>query len=336
MKKIVSFCLVIVFLLLPAGCGEQNKQVKIGVSFGVGPAARWPLELQYMEEKAKKLGVEIETRLNKGDTEKTQEQDCIELIDSGIDVLIYTPRNIYDTKGVIDYAREKGVKVISYARLVWEEKIDLFVGYDTNLIGKEMGKYATEKVYQGDYIILKGDKNDFNTQAVYDGMMTYVNQNKDSINIILDDYVSGWDAAIAKEMVKKAVQQNQNDVDAILAPNDKLAGAARQALVELGIQKEVLITGMDAELEALQRIACGTQSSTIYMDLKSLAYEVVGSAVTLIKDEKIEANTELNNGAKKDVKAYLINGEIVTKENLADKLKKMTISNPEDVYKYCE
>lgn len=251
MKKIISFCLVIVFLVLPAGCGEQNKQVKIGVSFGVGPAARWPLELQYMEEKAKELGAKIETRLNKGDTKTTQEQDCIELIDSGIDVLIYTPRNIYDTKEVIDYAHKKGVKVISYARLVWEEKIDLFVGYDTNLIGKELGKYATEKVYQGNYLILKGDQNDFNTKTVYDGMMTYVNQNKDSINIIMDDYVSGWDAAVAKEMVKKAVQQNQNDVDAILAPNDKLAGGARQALDELGIQKEVLITGMDAELEAL-------------------------------------------------------------------------------------
>lgn len=72
------------------------------------------------------------------------------------------------------------------------------------------------------------------------------------------------------------------------------------------------------------------------MDLKSLAYEAVDNAVTLIKDGKVEANTELSNGAKQDVKAYLINGEIVTKENLSDKLKKMTISNPEDVYKYCK
>ncbi len=336
MKKIISLCLVIAFVVLPTGCSEQKKDVKIGVSFGVGPAARWPLELEFMEKKAKALGATIETRLNKGDQDKTQEEDCKELIDSGIDVLIYTPRNIYETKEVLDYAKKKGVKVISYARLVWEQPVDLFVGYDTNLIGKEMGKYATEKVYKGDYIILKGDKNDYNSLSVYDGMMQYVEPIKEDLNIILDEFVEGWSAETAKDMIKQAIIANNNEIDAILAPNDNLAGAAREALDELNITKEVVITGMDAEIHALQRIACSTQTITMYMDLKSLADVAVESAYKLASEGSAEANTELNNGMKEDVKAYLINGELVTKENLSEKIKKMNTIKQDEVYQNCQ
>ena len=337
MKKIVKVVVVALFLMLPVGCSEPAKQeVKIGVSMGVGPAARWPIEMQYMEDKAKELGVDIETRLNKGDSDKTQEQDCKEMIDSGINVLIYTPRNIYETDEVLDYAKEKGVKVISYARLVWENPVDLFVGYDTNLIGQEMGKYTTEKVYSGNYIILKGDKNDFNSDAVYKGMMKYIDPIKSDINIILDEYVNGWDATVAKDMVKEALLANNNEISAILAPNDKLAGAAREALEELNIDKEVVITGMDAEVEGLQRVACNTQTLTIYMDLKSLADVAVENAVKLVQEGKSEANSETENGGKKEVKSYLINGEIVTRENLDSKVEKIKMISLEDVHKYCK
>ena len=188
MKKLIRSLLLLVMVFSLVGCNlsTTNKTVKIGVSFGVGAASRWQSEKVYMEEKAKELGAEIEVRLNTTDTPKTQQEDCFELIDSGIDVLIITPRDVRKVKEIVDYAKEKNVKVISYARVVIGEQIDLYVGYDSNKMGQSMGQYITEKVYKGNYIILKGDENDFNTSLLYTGAMKYIDPIKNDINILLD------------------------------------------------------------------------------------------------------------------------------------------------------
>ena len=107
LKKVLYFLCAAGLSLSLAGCNQSNKEVKIGVSFGVGQATRWVQEKGYMEERAKELGVPIEVRLNTTDEPKTQTEDCIEMIDSGIDVLILTPRDVNNVKEILEYAKEK-------------------------------------------------------------------------------------------------------------------------------------------------------------------------------------------------------------------------------------
>ena len=108
LKKILLYLGVIIFLMSIIGCKDVNKSKgKIGVSFGVGEAIRWKQEKEYMQKRADELGIEIEIKLNTKNEPKTQEEDCFELIDSGIDVLIITPRNINDMNRIIKYAEKK-------------------------------------------------------------------------------------------------------------------------------------------------------------------------------------------------------------------------------------
>ena len=78
----------------------------------------------------------------------------------------------------------------------------------------------------------------------------------------------------------------------------------------------MVITGMDAELSAVKRLVAGTQDMTVYMDLKNLAETTVDQAYAMAKNEKITANTEIDIDDQKKIKAYLITGEMVTKENI--------------------
>lgn len=317
MKRIISLiCIAVLFSVSLSGCKSEKQNVKIGVSFGVGSATRWQHEKEYMEQQAKKLGVDIEIRLNQTDKPKTQNQDCFEMIDSGIDVLILTPRDVNKVKEILDYAKEKNVPVINYARVVLGEKVDLFVGYDSSRIGQRLGQYLSEIVYVGDYIILQGDPGDNNATLLYQGAMRYISPIKDNINILLDAPVKNWSPDEAKKMVIDAISSNNNNVDAILAPNDKIAGACADALKELGISKHVVITGMDAEIDAAKRIVAGTQDVTIYMDLKELACTAVNEAVHMAKNETINVNSEFDNQSGSTIKANLITGQLVTKENL--------------------
>ncbi|MEA5003200.1 MAG: substrate-binding domain-containing protein [Christensenella sp.] len=328
-------CCLLVFLLAfgaMAGCSKSKDDVKIGVSFGVGPAARWPLEQGYMEERAKELGVQIETRLNTDENVKSQFDDCKELIDSGIDVLVLIPRDINNVADILAYAKEKKVKVVDYARAILGQKVDLFVGYDSTKIGQSIGQYLAEMVYEGDYIILQGDPNDNNATLLYEGAMRGLDSVKDNINIILDGVVEGWSADVAKEMVKEAVSKNGNKVDAILAPNDKLAGACAEALSELGVTDHVVITGMDAELDAIKRIVAGTQDMTMYMDLEELSRTAIDQAYNMAMGEDMQTNEDFNNGTEGGIPASLINGQIVTKENIDKILIDSGYFTKEEVY----
>lgn len=323
MKRVLC-CLLTGILMLGlafgfAGCAKKTEDVKIGVSFGVGPAARWPQEKVYMEERAKELGISLEARLNTTD-EPTQIEDCKQLIDSGIDVLILIPRDASNVGDIINYAKSKNVKVISYARVILDEKYDLFVGYDSGRVGQAMGQFLAELVVDGDYILLQGDPADNNAKLLYEGAMRFIEPIEGDINILLDAAVPGWSPDEAKQMVLDAVKANGNKIDAILAPNDKIAGACVEALKELGIDPgTVAITGMDAELDAVKRILAGEQSMTVYMDLKELAITAVDQAYNMAMGKDIEVNASFDNGSDGGVDSSLITGQLVTKENI-DKL----------------
>ena len=152
------------------------------------------------------------------------------------------------------------------------------------------------------------------------------------VNVILNDYVPGWSAETAKEMVKKAVIANDMKLDAVLCPNDGLAGGAAAAVQELGLKNHVIIVGMDAELAAVKRLVAGTQDATVYMDLKNMASAAVDQAYALAKGEKVTANSEITNDKGEKIQAYLITGEMVTKENIDKVLIESGYYTKEQIY----
>lgn len=254
------------------------------------------------------------------------------MIDSGIDALILIPRDVNKVGEILEYAKKKKVPVISYARVVLGREVDLFVGYDSGRIGQDLGRYLAETVYEGDYLLLRGDAGDNNAALLYDGAMRYLNELGDSIRILDDVAVPGWSPDAAKEIVLDVVGKNGNRVDATLAPNDAIAGACIEALAELGVTTPVAITGMDAQLDAAQRIVAGTQDVTVYMDLQELATTAVDQAVKMAKGEKPDVNAAFDNQSEGGIDASLITGKLVTRENLDSVLIDSGYFTREEVY----
>ena len=135
-----------------------------------------------------------------------------------------------------------------------------------------------------------------------------------------------------RKITKEAVAANGNRIDAIFASNDRLAGAAAEALEELHVTNHAVITGMDAELAAIKRILAGTQDATIYMDLRELAYAAVDEAYNLATKKKVNVNSELGNDGSNKINAFLINGKVVTRENINKVLIEPGHFTKEDIY----
>jgi len=93
------------------------------------------------------------------------------------------------------------------------------------------------------------------------------------------------------------------------------------------------VTGQDAGLEALQNVAEGKQSMTVYKPIIPLASQAVDAAIKLAKKESITTTPFMNDAIKKEVAAILLEVTVVDKNNLMDTVIKDGYSKFEDVYK---
>jgi len=110
-----------------------------------------------------------------------------------------------------------------------------------------------------------------------------------------------------------------------------MAGGVVSALEKKGLAGKILVTGQDAQIDALQRIAEGKQTMTIYKPIIPLATGAVEAAIKLAKKEPL-TTTPFKNGDK-TVPSILLEVQVVDRSNLMDTVIKDGYAKYEDVYK---
>jgi D-xylose transport system substrate-binding protein len=73
-------------------------------------------------------------------------------------------------------------------------------------------------------------------------------------------------AGVAQRNMEQILTANNNRVDAVVASNDGTAGGAIAALTAQGLQGRVPVSGQDGDQAALNRIALGTQTVSVWKD----------------------------------------------------------------------
>ncbi len=105
------------------------------------------------------------------------------------------------------------------------------------------------------------------------------------------------------------------------------------ALEKKNLTGKVLVTGQDAQKDALQRIAEGKQTMTVYKPIIPLAIAAVDAAIKLAKKEPMsEAQPFMNDNLKKEIPAILLEVQIVDKNNLMTTVIKDNYVSYDDIY----
>ena len=91
-----------------------------------------------------------------------------------------------------------------------------------------------------------------------------------------------------------------------MASNDGTAGGVIAALGQQKLAGKVLVSGMDADLAACQRIAEGTQSMTVYKPIKLIAARAAELAVSMAKGQALAGDIRKVNNGKKAVDSILL------------------------------
>ena len=96
-----------------------------------------------------------------------------------------------------------------------------------------------------------------------------------------ESYTDDWDPAIAQTNMEQFLTENNNEVDAVVASNDGMAGGVVAALEAQGLAGQVAVSGQDGDLAALNRVALGTQTVSVWKDSRELGTAAGEAAIAL-------------------------------------------------------
>ncbi len=317
----------------PAAAKKDDGKIVIGFSMDTLKEERWQKDRDFFEAKVKELGAEVLTQAANSDDAKQLSQ-AENLISQGVDILVVAPHNAEATAAIVQKAHDAGIKVIAYDRLIKNSDVDLYISFDNEKVGEMQAKEIVKLAPKGNYVYIGGADTDNNAILFRKGAMNILKplEEKGDIKIVFDQYSKDWKPEEALKNMENALTANNNNVQAVVAANDGTAGGVIQALDAQGLVGKVPVSGQDAELAALQRIAEGKQTMTVYKPIKLLATTAAEVAVKMAKGESVEASKKVNNG-KIDVPSILLDSVAVTKDNIADTVIADGFQKLEDVYK---
>lgn len=299
----------------------------IGLSLDTLKEERWQHDRDFFVARAKALGAEVLVQSANSDDTR-QIADIQSLISNKVDVIVIVPHNGAAMAKGVALAREAGIPVLAYDRLIPGEGLDLYVTFDNRQVGRQQAQFvidslSAEAPASGNakplrLIRIYGAKTDNNAVLFKQGQDDILDSLIASGRVVVvhEDWAADWKPENAKRIANAALTKLGADgFDAILASNDGTAGGAIQALLEEGLAGKKLVTGQDAERAACQRIVAGTQTMTIYKPLQALAHLGAEAAVKFARREVVVANAAVNNGTF-DVPSILLPTTVVTRANL--------------------
>jgi D-xylose transport system substrate-binding protein len=219
---------------------------------------------------------------------ETQASNLENLISQGANVLVVLAQDGEAIKPAVASAIEEGVPVIAYDRLIEDENA-LYITFDNVEVGRLEAEVVFDLVPSGKYIIIKGNAADANSDFLRDGYEEVIGEAvaAGDIEIIGETYTDNWDPALAQSQTEQFLTAADNDVDAVLSENDGMAGGVIAALDAQGLAGEVPVSGQDGDQAALNRIALGTQTVSVWKDARELGTTAGEAAVALCADTDV-------------------------------------------------
>jgi D-xylose transport system substrate-binding protein len=292
----------------------------VGVSWSNFQEERYKIDEAAMKAAIAEAG---DTYISADAQSSTQKQltDIESLIAQRANVLIVLAQDSSGIAPAVQKAVDEGIPVIGYDRLI-ENPDAFYITFDNKEVGRMQARGVMAVKPEGNYAFIKGSSADPNADFLFSGQMEVL---KDAIasgkiKNVGEAYTDGWLPANAQKNMEQILTKTNNKVDAVVASNDGTAGGAIAALAGQGLAGAVPVSGQDGDHAALNRIARGTQTVSVWKDSRALGKKAIEVAVLLADGKKMSEVPGVVNfigGAKKiPMNALLLTPVPVTKDNL--------------------
>jgi D-xylose transport system substrate-binding protein len=272
-----------------ASGGSAAAGCKVGVSWNNYQQPRWAKADEPAMKKAIEAGGGTYIRTDAQDKEDVQLTDIDSLISQGAKVLIVLAKDGKAILPAIEKAKQAGIPVISYDRLI-EDESAFYVTFDNKGVGKAEAEEILKVAPEGNYVVIKGHKADANADFLRAGMddgglKAAVDSGK--VKIVYEEYTDTWKTENAQKNMETALAAANNDVQAVLSENDSMAIGVVAALDKVGLAGTVPVSGQDGDEANLNNVAKGLQHVDVWKDAFGLGETAGAVAIQLCNGTKL-------------------------------------------------
>jgi D-xylose transport system substrate-binding protein len=207
----------------------------IGVSWSNFQEERWKTDEAAMKAAIEANGDKYVSADAQASAAK-QLTDVESLIAQGADALVILTVDKDAIGPALDKAAAEGIPVVGYDRLIEDERA-YYLTFDNIEVGRMQARAVFEAKPEGNYAFIKGDKGDPNADFLFSGIMEVLKEAVDSgkIKNVGETYTDGWKPDNAQKNMEQILTANNNNVDAVVAENDGMAGGVVAALAAQGM-----------------------------------------------------------------------------------------------------
>ena len=323
----------IVGLVLLMSCQKKQDYKVIGISMPTKSSERWLLDAKYTVLEFEAIGYETKLAFAE-DVVGNQASQIDNFLDEGVDLLVIAPIDSNSLTDVLKRAKELGVPIVSYDRLIMNsDAVDVYVSFDNEQVGELQGQYIVDHLDFSTQVpkyieLFAGSLDDNNTYYFFDGAMDvlrpYIEDGRLMIKSkqfdVKEVNTLRWDKMIAKSRMTSLLNNyyTEDRLDAVLSPYDGISRGVIEALQDNGYAKTSLpiVTGQDAELTSVQWIEEGVQSMTVFKDVRELAKKAVEISDQLLdEDFQLESDGKTYHNGVKEVDAIILDVYEVNQKN---------------------
>ncbi|AUR05702.1 D-xylose-binding periplasmic protein XylF (plasmid) [Phaeobacter inhibens] len=256
------------------------EDVTVGVSWSNFQEERWKTDEAAIKAALEAKGATYVSADAQSSSAK-QLSDIESLIAQGVDALIVLAQDAQAIGPAVQAAADEGIPVVAYDRLI-EDGRAFYLTFDNVEVGRMQARAVLEAQPSGNYVMIKGSPTDPNADFLRGGQQEIIQAAIDSgdVKIVGEAYTDGWLPANAQRNMEQILTANDNKVDAVVASNDGTAGGVVAALTAQGMEG-IAVSGQDGDHAALNRVAKGTQTVSVWKDARDLGKAAANIAVEM-------------------------------------------------------
>ena len=314
----------------------------VGISMPTNASDRWVTDGADLKEQFEAAGYKVLLQFTDS-VSGDQDADVLDLIAQGADLLLIAAVDSDGLSRSLAEAKAQGIPVVAYDRMInGSDAVSAFITYDSYVVGKMQGECIRDALdldnAAGPFNIeyAAGSPTDVNADYVFRGAMDVLKPYIDAGKLLTPSGETSFDAVAtlhwrdeeACTRFTRILAEHYADgtrLDAVLCGSDNVAHGVGDALAAgYTASNKPVLTGQDANPDALLAIADGRQTMTVYKDFAAQAAVAFAVSEALLEGKTLGADLavaaafdgETYHNDVMAVPTYLLTPDLITAENV--------------------
>jgi putative multiple sugar transport system substrate-binding protein len=330
----VALVVTLVCLTLASCAGATGGKTMVGISMPTKSIQRWETDGENMRKGFEAAGYATMVEFANDDTAQ-QVSQLENMINKGCKAIVVAAVDSVSLSSVLEQAKNKGIFIISYDRLLTDTpNVDFYVTFNNKKVGTEMALYVEKTLDLANAAgplnmeISSGPPSDNNAGLIYNGMMEVLQPYIDSGVVVIPSgqttaeqtAIDNWELANSQTRMENLLNGFYTDkkINIAICANDTTGRGAANAIIAAGYTPGAadypIITGQDCETASVQYIIDGKQGMSIFKDTRTLGDQAIKATISLLNGTKPDQN-DVSNNKVFDVPTYNCDLIAVTKDN---------------------